>query len=863
MIEYFIEAFSLCSSLLLVQVLVFNMSTTPPDDILSQLPDLSSIHDLSIPLSTPLDIPLYINTHFPTESSLNSLPDFLTRLDNSLTTLDHQLANLILSHRQSSSQSASLLSATQDSIQTLQSSLSTLTTSAADTHNQISAALAPALPLYTALENLSSTSKALDALVSLEKAVTQLEAAASAQSLTTVASDVSVFEHVKNAQAFFDGLEKKEGPALKRLPQLRARAAVAYETLRSSLLSEFRRMSDVVSMAAEMPKEKVDDAVERLKMACAVAGAMGEEVRMEVVGSFVRGRRTAFRAAFEMDASGLAGVERRFAWLRKELRVNWARLGGERVDRGWGKVFPNDWGVAWRVADGVVQELRAWTEKTLDTGADRDVAAMVGALSKAKEFELELDRRFSRYGGDEVPSFVGAISESYGPWMGAYVNQEDEHLQVVLQELLREEKWVCEEGTVLRSATELFLIIKKSMKTCASLDIRQPLFSLHRVFKKHLGVYASSLIKHLPGVKGNALADSSSPKEYEIMVKRACAIINTAEYCASTVEQLERSLKKTVQEVFSGDIQLDAEREKFETVAAKGVQSIVALLEEDLEPELKELSRVDWANWKEVGDNSKYVGRIATKLTSSAELLVGLLSKHHFRYLLEKFVASFVPRYQAYIYECQQMNNFGAQQILLDASAVKTLLLGLPASVKAPVPGTFVKVINREMGKIEAMLKVILAPVNMSVDTYVALVPDGTAEHFQRVLEIRGLRRADAAPLVLDYSRRIGPEQRLKSQKVSSFAKRSEFSAPDHKLSVPSSRLAETTVTSVDSTQESKQGQGQSATVDSVKSLFGRLGTSLMDSGISGRLGQVSSQFESTTDRLKKEAAARGFRFGQ
>lgn len=839
------------------------MTSPPPDDILSQLPDLSSIHDLSIPLSTPLDVPLYINTHFPTEASLNSLPDFLARLDNSLTTLDHQLANLILSNHQSSSQSSSLLSATQDSIQNLQSSLSTLSASASSTHDEISAALAPALPLYTALENLSSTSKALEALVILEKAVVQLEAAANTQSLATVASDVSIFDHIRNSQAFFDGLEKKEGPALKRLPQLRARAAVAHETIRGSVLSEFRRMSDVVSMAAEMPKEKVDNAVERLKMACAVASAMGEEVRMEVVGSFVRGRRTAFRAAFEMDTSGLAGVERRFAWLRKELRMNWARLGGERVDRGWGKVFPGDWGVAWRVADGLVKELREWTGKTLDTGADRDVAAMVGALSKTKEFEVELDRRFSGYGGEEVPSFIGAVSESYGPWMGAYVNQEDDHLQVVLQELLREEKWVCGEGTVLKSATELFLVIKKSMHTCASLDVRQPLFSLHRVFRKHLGAYASSLVKRLPGVKGNALGDSSNPKEYETLVKRACAIINTAEYCAATVEQLENSLKKTVQEVFSEDIELSTEREKFETVAAKGVQSIVALLEEDLEPELKELSKVDWANWKEVGDNSKYVARISTKLTSSTEQLANQLLKHHFRYMLEKFVASFIPRYQAHIYECQQMNNFGAQQILLDVTAIKALLLGLPASVKAPVPGTFVKVVNREMGKIEAILKVILAPVNMSVDTYVALVPDGTAEHFQRVLEIRGLRRADAAPLVLDYSRKIGPEQRLRPQQRGlGSAKQSEPRAPSQKPSVPSSH-AETTALSANLTQEDTQGQGQSATVDSVKSLFGRLGTSWMDSGISGRLGQVSSQFESTTDRLKREAAARGFRFGQ
>lgn len=651
------------------------------------------------------------------------------------------------------------------------------------------------------------------------------------------------------------------GQGLRRLPELRARAAVANESLRTTILQEFRRMSDVVSMASTVEPEKLDNAVARLRTACLVSQAMGQDIKAEVIGSFIRGRKLAFRAAFEMDKNGLSGVEKRFTWLRRELRVNWARLGGERIDRGWGVVFPNDWGVAWRVADGIVRELREWTSSTLDAGADRDVAVMVSALGKTKEFEAELDQRFSairnsEYTNGMIASFSGAISESYGPWMGAYVNQEDEHLQAVLQELLRDEKWVCEDGSVLRSATELFLVIKKSMRTCASLDIRQPLFSLHRVFRKHLGAYAVSLVKHLPGRQGNALADSNNPKDYQQKVQRACDIINTAEYCSATVEQLEESMQNTVQQVFAEDIELTSEREKFATVAAKGIQSLVSLLGEDLEPHLREFSSQNWASWPEVGDNSKYVEKIGSKLSASAKFLHERLTKHHFRFMLEKFSSSFIPRYRKYIYECQQMSNVGAQQVLLDVTAVKAIILGLPASVTAPVPGTYAKFVNREMSRIESMLKVILAPADVSVDTYVALIPDGTAEHFQTVLEIRGLRRADAAPLVLDYSRRIGPSQRLKPQRDTRTIQTN--SAPASAPEVTSDQAGSSA--SVARTNGVDESQGQAA-VDSVKSLFGLLGNSIMDSGITDRLGQVSgqvsSQLESTTQQLK----ARGFRF--
>lgn len=840
-------------------------ATKKTAEILSQLPDLEDITDLNIPFDSSLDVSAYINAQFPDEATLEqNLDPFLERLDSAIARLDAQLANLVRDHRLDGKNSASLVEDTLSSVTDLQDSLGGLTTAAESAENDMQAALAPAKPLYIALENTAATTAALDALVNLEAAVIKLESAAASTSLDKVASDLALFGIVQNSLSLFDDMPETDGPGLRRLPELQARAAVASETLRSMILSEFKRMSDVVSMAGNIAPAKLDEAVARLRIACLVAQAMGKEVKVEVIGSFIRGRKLAFRAAFEMDNKGLSGVEKRFTWLRRELRMNWARLGGERTDRGWGAVFPDGWGVAWRVADGIVGELRNWTAATLDAGADRDVAVMVSSLSKTKEFEMELDRRFSALAGLEstakkTSSFVGTISESYGPWMGAYVNQEDEHLLVVLQELLRDEKWVCDGGSVLRSATELFLVIKKSMRTCASLDIRQPLFSLHRVFRKHLGSYATSLVKHLPGVQGNALADGSNQKDFEQKLQRACDIIATAEYCSSTVEQLEESMRNIVEGVFKADIRLDGEREKFASVAAKGIQAIVTLVDEDLERSLREFSNQNWASWPEVGDNSKYVEHIGNQLSSSAKFLVDRLAKHHFRFLLEKLAASFIPRYSQHIYECQQMNNFGAQQILLDLTAVKALLLGLPASVTSAVPGTFVKFVNREMGKIEAMLKVILAPVNVSVDTYVALIPDGTAEHFQRVLEIRGLRRADAAPLVLDYSRRIGPARRLKPQKESRVLQPLGVSPSSEKPG--GNGFAEPAASSsIGGTGEVTQGQ---AAVDSVKSLFGRWGTSLMDSGLSDRLGQVSSQFESTTQQLKKEAAARGFRFGQ
>lgn len=837
---------------------------------IAQFPDPEDLGDITVPVDDDLDVAAYINRHFPDETALQeNLDAFLGKLRSAMAHLDAQLSNLVRDQRNAGPRSAELVTESVASVAELRDTLALLSDAATVAERDTRAAMAPMRPLAIALDNTAATASALDALVRLDDAVTTLESATQSASLDRIATDVTIFRTIRECIDVFEALDDSAGPGLRRLPELRARASVATESLRQTILAEFRAMSDVITMASGTASAKSDAAVARLRTACTVTQAIGDDMKMEVVGTYVRGRALAFRAAFEMDSAGLAGVDKRFGWLRRELRVNWARLGGERMDRGWGAVFPDDWGVAWRVADGIVRELRDWTSSTLDAGADRDVAVMVSALSKTKEFEAELDRRFAALSGTAATKspFLGVISESFGPWMGAYVSQEDEHLQAVIQELVREETWTAGEGAVLKSATELFLVIKKSMRMCASLDIRQPLFSLYKAFRRHLTAYATSLVRHLPGTSGTALGDSSNQKDFDEKLRRTCAIIGTAEYCAATVAQLEESLSRTVQEVYASEIDMSKERERFGTVAAKGVRSLVALLSEDLEPSLREISKQDWASWPAVGDHSPYVEGVGNRLAATIPYLAKQLAKHHFRFLLEKFAASFVPRYKAHVRLCEQMNHFGAQQVLLDATALRAILTGLPNLVHTPAPATYIKFVNREMGKVEAMLKVVLAPVDSSVDTYVALVPEGSAEDFRRILEMRGLRRAETAPLVLEYTRLLGPQHGLRpmpsdGENVHLFSRVVSQGSADSQAGKHNDATSNITAQSRYGGDGTDGAQAQVAAVDSMKNLFGRLGTSLMDVGITDRFEQVSSQFESTADRIKKEAAARGFRFG-
>jgi hypothetical protein len=76
---------------------------------------------------------------------------------------------------------------------------------------------------------------------------------------------------------------------------------------------------------------------------------------------------------------------------------------------------------------------------------------------------------------------------------------------------------------------------------------------------------------------------------------------------------------------------------------------------------------------------NSYVNGVSAILSSSVPVIAGLLSPSYFQYFMDKLAASFAPRFHANIFRCKRISETGAQQMLLDTHAVKTLLLEVPS----------------------------------------------------------------------------------------------------------------------------------------------------------------------------------------
>ena len=234
--------------------------------------------------------------------------------------------------------------------------------------------------------------------------------------------------------------------------------------------------------------------------------ALEPHVREELVGRVANGELTNYASVFdagETERSGLENVERRYAWIKRNVRSK---------EQMWA-VFPPEWRVAQLVCMSLCKLTRTHILEVLDaTTRSRDVHATLRALHRTVEFEREMDEHFgvrldgrvldeqetgetgdeeeepgmsglsagevrARYakaarekelakqrGGRALPmdsaaaalakaSFKGVISTVFEDHMDAYVELEERQLLELVDALANEETWGAAESSSESSAS--------------------------------------------------------------------------------------------------------------------------------------------------------------------------------------------------------------------------------------------------------------------------------------------------------------------------------------------------------------------------------------------------------------------------
>ncbi|KAH9697159.1 vacuolar protein sorting-associated protein 53 A [Citrus sinensis] len=707
----------------------------------------------------------YINQMFPTEASLSGVEPLMQKIHSEIRRVDAGILAAVRQQSNSGNKAKEDLAAATHAVEELMYKIREIKNKAEQSETMVQEICRDIKKLDFAKKHITTTITALHRLTMLVSAVEQLQVMASKRQYKEAAAQL---EAVNQLCSHFEAYRD-----IPKITELREKFKNIKQILKSHVFSDFS------SLGTGKETEETN-LLQQLSDACLVVDALEPSVREELVNNFCRRELTSYEQIFEgAELAKLDKTERRYAWIKRRIRTN------EEIF----KIFPPSWHVPYLLNIQFCKKTRKQLEGILDNLTERpDVGTLLLALQRTIEFEDELAEKF---GGDSRSSEIGLdieeigrpennrqnvsdirkkyerklaanqgnsteekdgnkdlsvpgagfnfrriISSCFEPHLTAYVELEERTLMENLEKLVQvEETWDIEEGSqnnVLHSSTE--------------------------VFQRILKAYATKLFARLPR-GGTGIVAAATGMDGQIRISERderviCYIVNSAEYCHKTSGDLAESVSKIIDSQLADGVDMSEVQDEFSAVITKALVTLVLGLETKFDNEMAGMTRVPWGSLESVGDQSEYVNGINMILTSSIPVLGSLLSPIYFQFFLDKLASSLGPRFYANIFKCKHISETGAQQMLLDTQAVKTILLDIPSlGRQTSNAASYTKFVSREMSKAEALLKVILSPVDSVADTYRALLPEGTPMEFQRILELKGLKKADQQTILDDFNK--------------------------------------------------------------------------------------------------------------
>lgn len=247
---------------------------------------------------------------------------------------------------------------------------------------------------------------------------------------------------------------------------------------------------------------------------------------------------------------------------------------------------------------------------------------------------------------------------------------------------------------------------------------------------------------------------------------RICCILTTAEYCLETTQQLEEKLREKTDKCYAKRINLSQEQDIFDGVISNCIQLLLQDLEAACDTALTTMTKMQWSSIEAVGDQSNYVNTIVVHLRQTIPPIRDRLSscRKYFTQLCVKFANSFIVKLVQQLYKCKPLSAVGAEQLLLDVHMLKTALLDLPCTgyqVQRKAPPSYVKVVIQGMANAEMILKIVMSPIDSPSDFVKECkmrLPDVQASEFQKILDMKGLKKTDQVLLIEQFKQLEGTD---------------------------------------------------------------------------------------------------------
>ncbi|KAI3354337.1 hypothetical protein L3Q82_018862, partial [Scortum barcoo] len=751
--------------------------------ILHLTPEVQLAIEQVFPSQDPLDradfnAVEYINTLFPTEQSLANIDDVVNKIRLKIRRLDDNIRTVVRGQTNVGQDGRQALEEAQIAIQQLFGKIKDIKDKAEKSEQMVKEITRDIKQLDHAKRHLTTSITTLNHLHMLAGGVDSLEAMTRKRQYGEVAN---LLQGVVNVLEHF---HKYMG--IPQIRQLSERVKAAQSELGTQILADFEEAFP--SQGSKRPGGPSNV----LRDACLVANVLDPRIKQEIIKKFIRQHLSEYLVLFQenQDVAWLDKIDRRYAWIKRQL-VDY--------EEKYGRMFPEEWCMTERIAVEFCHITRVELAKVMRTRAKEiEVKLLLFAIQRTTNFEGLLAKRFTGCTLTDVPGqkrpespldptnpfledepgedvgtekdqdlnkprkpkapdnpFHGIVSKCFEPHLYVYIESQDKNLGELIDRFVADfraqgppKAGTEEGGAVLPSCADLFVYYKKCMVQCSQLSTGEPMIALTTIFQKFLREYAWKILS------GNL------PK---VLPGYHTAGMNTQITTQTHKPELEEKLKEKVDKVLMERINLTGEMDTFSTVISNSIQLLVQDLDAACDPALTAMSKMPWQSVEHVGDQSPYVTSIIMHIKQNVPIIRDNLAstRKYFTQFCIKFTNSFIPKFINHLFRCKPISMVGAEQLLLDTHSLKTVLLDLPSigsQVLRKAPASYTKIVVKGMTRAEMILKVVMAPHEppvVFVDNYIKLLADGNPETFQKILDMKGLKRSEQSSMLELFRQRL------------------------------------------------------------------------------------------------------------
>ena len=342
----------------------------------------------------------------------------------------------------------------------------------------------------------------------------------------------------------------------------------------------------------------------------------------------------------------------------------------------------------------------------------------------------------------------GLISESFEPYMVSYVTIEEKKLKNLIDELKHNDRI---EGKLLVSSLHLFNNIKQAMNRCLTFSKSKTFYDLTRKFKDVFEYYNDRILfNNKIRINAMSITEKEKIKLNEEDLKFICHIINTSDYCITTINALVDSLKEKIEEKYKYQICYDDTIDFIKLTYKHAFELVMQNMRNLLNENFFTMTKLNWTNIGLSNDISGFVINANKTLENLFLNIRDILQENLVFHILNSIPSVIASKFIENLCKVKKIDEGGAQKLMMDVYELKSMINKIYNLISGGHSKendfNFIclsQAMKKEFSKVESRLKCLGSLVGEMGNAYKTFVDDKSREDFEKLLNIRGVKKFD------------------------------------------------------------------------------------------------------------------------